>query len=173
VFKVDWKKMTRADNVVASAIDDNYVWPLLVMLRSAKSTAKNPFRFILGFDQETLSSTNRRIIEKVCNLWEIEVSSVEINLNIPIEPGTYITSASYARLLLADILEEPFLWIDADVLLQSGWELFFEFDSSLVSDPIARAIRDPLVQFGIPESQIENRAVANAGSDYFNAGFAY
>ncbi len=162
--------MTRVDNVVASAIDDNYVWPLLVMLRSAKSTANNPFRFILGFDQETLSSTNRRIIEKVCNLWEIEVSSVEINLNIPIEPGTYITSASYARLLLADILEEPFLWIDADVLLQSGWEMFFEFDSSLVSDPVARAIRDPLVQFGIPESQIENRAVANAGSDYFNAG---
>jgi lipopolysaccharide biosynthesis glycosyltransferase len=162
--------MKHAENVVASAIDDNYVWPLLVMLRSAKTTARKPFHFILGFDNHTLSSTNLKLIEKVCQTWKIELTCVQINLDIPVEPGSYITSASYARLLLADILQERFLWIDADVLLQKGWDEFFEFDLNMEDNAIARAIRDPLVQFGIPNSQLENQAVANAGEKYFNAG---
>jgi lipopolysaccharide biosynthesis glycosyltransferase len=162
--------MNSVEKAVASAVDDNYVWPLLVMLRSAKTTAKSPFRFILGFDENTLSSMNLRLIQKVCEIWKIDVSSVRINLDIPVEPGSYITSASYARLLLADILQERFLWIDADVLLQKGWDDFFEFNSNLEDNSIARAIRDPLVQFGIPDSQKENQAVVNAASGYFNAG---
>lgn len=162
--------MKHLENVVASAIDDNYVWPLLVMLNSAKSTASYPFSFVLGYDEKTLSKSNLELIEKVCNIWKIDMSTVQINLDISVEPGSHITSATYSRLLLADSLESCFMWIDADVLCQKGWDEYFEIGKKSEEKSIVIGVRDPLVQFGVPNSQLENSSVKLAGVKYFNAG---
>jgi lipopolysaccharide biosynthesis glycosyltransferase len=165
--------MNQIENVVASAVDDNYVWPLLVMLRSARSTESTPFQFILGYDENNLSKNNLNLIETVCGIWKIEMSVVRINLDILVEPGSYITSVTYARLFMADILQTNFIWIDADVLCQKGWDDIFGFGKNTEGDAIVIGSQDPLVQFGVPDSQMNNSAVRLAGTNYFNAGVIY
>jgi len=163
-------QMGQDDHVVASAVDNNYLWPLLVMLRSAKSTSSSPFRFILGYDVNSFSPDNVKLVETVCLLWDIPAITVQIDLDFQVDPEGYITSATYARLLLADILPSKFLWIDADVLCQYGWDGIFKISKESTDEPTVIGIKDPLVQFGIPESQSKNAAVQLAGVQYFNAG---
>ena len=162
--------MKHIENLVASAIDDNYVWPLLVMLNSAKTTGSYPFSFVLGFDGRTLSKNNLELIENVCKIWKIEITAVQISFDVTVEPGSHLTSATYSRLLLADSLESCFMWIDADVLCQKGWDDYFEIGRKSEEKSIVIAVRDPLVQFGVPNSQLENSSVKLAGEQYFNAG---
>ena len=96
-------------HTIVSAIDDNYTWPLLVMLRSALENASEKFDVALGFDESSLSSINLEVIKNVCASWDLEISFFPIELDIEAEFDNYLTATTYARLILADNFIDPFI----------------------------------------------------------------
>ena len=156
---------------IVSGIDDNYVYPFLVMLYSAHKNSSRAFNFCLGYSANSLSLKSKKKVTKIANVLGIEINWIELNFNFEanIPPGSHITEASYFRLLLADSLPETFLWLDSDIILFKNWDSIFELKDDNLSETIALVVQDPIV---IEEhnSKESNSAVKLAGQNYFNAG---
>jgi len=165
--------MSREGVVIASAIDDNYVWPLLVMLKSAIKGSDRPIKFILGYSAVDLNAKNISILAKVFEQWGIRYEFVELDFDLNVEFDNYLTATTYARLFLADILEEDFLWIDADVMCLPGWIELANLHKKLIGDVAVIGVKDPLADSVPPGKVSRNAALRAAGQNYFNAGVVF
>jgi lipopolysaccharide biosynthesis glycosyltransferase len=160
-------KNSHQEHIVVSSIDDNYVFPLLVMIYSAATNAEFTFRLVLGVDKQCLSRRNQKLIRDFCKIYNIRIDLIEITLDLNIEFNNYLTAPTYARLILADLLPQTFLWIDADVLCLSGWDEIFNSGR----DNVLTGVLDPIIRNGVPESSRSNQAITNNQGKYLNAGF--
>jgi lipopolysaccharide biosynthesis glycosyltransferase len=157
-------------NFVACGIDDNYVWPLLVMLTSAKVNTSRQFSVILCYDKNFLSLTNISFIIAYLRTISIDFELVELEIQVEARYETYLTSTTYSRIILADNLSAVFLWLDADLICRKGWDDVFEFVPPAKSKVIATGVRDPLVKRWSEDEFSKNQAVQIAQHDYINAG---
>ena len=162
-----------SDRIIASAIDDNYVVPLLLMAHSAKKHSLVTFKFIIGFSTPSLSETNRIFLSDVLNILEIDFEFREIVIDIHSVYDDYLTEITYARLYFADEMESDFLWVDADIILRNGWDEVFRIGFSKPSSFVLMASKDPITLDTSALKETRNTAVKRAGSNYFNAGFIY
>jgi lipopolysaccharide biosynthesis glycosyltransferase len=153
---------------VAVGLDDNYVSPLLVMLFSAWQTKENDFEVIVGYDDLHLSPESIILIEEVARNLGIGIEFIEIKLNSKIQNASHITPSAYIRILLADILQESFLWLDCDLICEPGWDELLHFEIPTKSTVICAAI-DPIVQ---RMTKSTNEAVKRSNGKYFNSGVA-
>jgi lipopolysaccharide biosynthesis glycosyltransferase len=153
---------------IAVGLDDNYVGPLLVMIFSAWKTKQNNFEIIVGYDPSLLSLSNRSFIHEIMRHLEIGVEFLELTIAPEMGSAYHITTSSYIRILLADILEDTFLWLDCDLICECGWDelLYHEVPSE---NTVICAVIDPLVN---KFTQSPNEAIKKANGKYFNAGVA-
>jgi lipopolysaccharide biosynthesis glycosyltransferase len=163
--------MAQSDVGIVSGIDDNYVYPFLIMLNSARKNTLRKLNVSLGYNTNSLSSQSKKKVTKIARVLGTDINWIELNFNLEtnIPTGSHITEASYFRLLLADNLPETFLWLDSDIILFENWDSIFEFNDHNLSETIAFAVQDPIVveEHDFKES---NSAVRLAGKNYFNAG---
>jgi lipopolysaccharide biosynthesis glycosyltransferase len=156
---------------VASGVDNNYVFPLLVMLNSARDNSFKDINFYLGYSGSSLSIQNRNRISKVCRMLDISVEFVELkyDLDTNISTSSHLTEVTYYRLLLADQLHQTFLWLDSDIILFKSWDSIFDQYEKIEVDIIALAVQDPIV---LENSDLvkTNLALKLSGNEYFNAG---
>ena len=152
-------------------MDDNYLWPWMVMVYSAamNSNDKN-FRIIVGNMNGMLSPESIEIAEiftKSLGL-DLEIINITTSLNPSFDYQFNLTV--YARLFLMDLLNENFIWFDADLLLMPGWDQIFiecieeDHDSSVI--------------YGVADSELslqtlakdQNQAYIKAAGRYINSG---
>jgi lipopolysaccharide biosynthesis glycosyltransferase len=152
---------------VATGIDDNYLGPFLVMLYSAWKSSSQRFELIVGFNSSTLSTSSRSLIQDSANALGVSVEFVEVNVPAEISSEGHISPSAFIRLLLADILEETFVWLDSDLVCEEGWE---ELLSLKVASPniILYAAYDPIANIEWEKSN--NASVRNSKGRYFNSG---
>lgn len=156
--------------VVISAVDDNYVLPLLVMLHSAKKYSKNDFQFVLGYDPKSLSATNINLIEECLTLLQVPFSKICVTLKGRFEDNNHITATAYARLPMADVLSGTVLWLDADLICKPGWDEIFEFFDGGLGGKTVAGVRDSVntsIQF---LANTKNLAIIKMQKRYFNSG---
>ena len=147
-----------------TAIDDNYVWPYLVMLFSGKKNSEfSTLKFVCAFDSKHLSTQSRDLILSVADVLNTEIEFEELSLPVEIATVGHFTPTVFARLILADSLNSPFIWVDADTLLLNGFQGLEAFAKSLSGCVAA-----------VPEKASEissvNKARLIKGADYFNSG---
>lgn len=165
--------MIRDEIVIASAIDDNYVWPLLVVLKSAIKNTSRPVKFLLGYSSDQLKAHSISILANVFEQWGIRYEFIELNFDLNVEFDNYLTATTYARLFMADVLEENFLWIDADVMCLPGWDELANLEVNLAGDVAIIGVKDPFADTVSPGKIPRNAALSAAGMNYFNAGVVY
>lgn len=162
-----------AGRVIASAIDDNYVLPLLLMAHSAIKNSSDDFKFMVGYSKSSLSGANRQFLSDVLVKLGMDFELKEIIIDVESVYEDYLTEITYARLYFADSLESSFLWVDADIVLKDGWDEIFQIGSRKLDSYVLVGSRDPITQNRTELSETNNAALKIAGSDYINAGFIY
>ena len=157
--------------LVCSGIDDNYVWPWLIMARSAVINNDGlPLAFVIGNVNSGLSADSKRILELFCIESGIKLNIIDFDLLLNLKT-THQPLTVYSKLLLLDCLDEKFIWVDADCLLMSGWTNVKDYFEVLDSNPakIISACLDPQDDSEL-NSTVSNQAFLVAKNDYFNSG---
>jgi lipopolysaccharide biosynthesis glycosyltransferase len=156
-------------NVVCSGIDDNYTWPLLVALYGASVHKSRDFIVKIGYIGNTLSQANRELIESFCNQLSIEVNLKEFAFDYQVKTSNLPIQA-YIRLLWLDLLDDSFLWLDADTLPLANWQTIFDIPLDDKSNVVIRAVIDTDIVKSRLAQFPDNLAYTRGGKQYFNSG---
>jgi len=157
--------------LVCTAIDDNYLWPWMVMTYSAMRSSGNvSFKLVLANVNGSITQVHLRSILYFCELLSIELEVLEIRSDLEIKYSHNKSLVCYAPLFLMDLMNQDFVWLDADLILLPGWTEIFE---SKISDNggnfiLAAAVDSSATASGLREKG--NQAFDLAGDMYFNSG---
>ena len=158
-------------NLICTSIDDNYLWPWMVMVYSAavNSYAKD-FRIIVGNMNGMLSQNSIYIAERFTKSLGLDLEIINITTSLNPNFDHQFNLTVYSRLFLMDKLDEDFIWFDADLLLMPEWdEIFVE---SIEQDD------DSTVIYGVADSELslqnlaknQNLAYIKTAGRYINSG---
>ena len=151
--------------LIAMGFDDNYLFPALVTLFSARRGYAKELRVLIAHDGKCLSADSISLISETCLELKIDVSFKEIDFPDSLGGFGHLSRMSWARIILMSEVREPFLWLDADLLLQPGWESLL-FDSySLQSTGMVAAL-----DTNFTNTNTRNTAYVVAGDSYINDG---
>ena len=155
--------MTRA--LVAGGVDDNYVYPYLVSIISAQQKCSTKIDFLLAYDSKYLSSESRNLIREVATHFDLSLSFIEIELPKFLLSNGHISQMAFARLMIADVIEEEFVWLDADTLCIGSFDKLLSSNFIKSGEGIAaRKDSNP------KKKRTKNLARKAAGNSYFNSG---
>ena len=146
--------------------DKKYLYPLLHTIYSAKTTSEKDYVVTVAYDPDQLDEDALRLIRDLCNLLNVNLEFYPIRIPSDLPAIFYISTATYAKMLLADQISDSFLYLDCDLLCLPGWDQLLPESSSLYSRFIALACPEDMS--GVNKQR--NLAVEKAGSRYFNAG---
>lgn len=153
---------------VVTAIDDNYVYPLLVCVFSGSRNASQPPRWIVGHDPVLLSSESQSLIASVAALLGVDVEFMSLEIEGSFHGNGHITATAFARLPLVDRLDD-FAWVDVDTLLLPGWDELLDASAFAATGAIVQAHAEGVAP-GWERRAVPNQAYARAGMRYFNSG---
>lgn len=127
--------------IVMFTIDDNYVIPLAVALQSLIEHFPGGRELEIIVGDVGISRENKRKLNEICPLTFVDVNInkvKKIKINI-----VYHTSAIFARLILAEILDiEKVLYLDPDIIIQEDISGLWDVD---VSNHVLGAIQDDTI----------------------------
>ena len=117
-----------------------------------------------------LSENSIRIIGNICRALEIEVEIVPIKTTLQLGFKHQFNITVYSRIFLMDLLDDDFLWLDADLVLMPGWESIFEVMGDRdADDTIIYGVLDAKSSRG--KLRVEkNRAFLASEGRYVNSG---
>jgi lipopolysaccharide biosynthesis glycosyltransferase len=153
-----------AKQLIVCGFDDGYVWPWMVHLFSGEQSRERPVHRALAVTADSLNEANKELIRDVARWLNVPITWLDIELPRALPISHHLTDMTYARLTLADTLDETFVWMDVDTLLSAGWDAL----SSLPQPApgfVTRAALNPL-----GSESLYNEAAIRAGDAYFNAG---
>jgi lipopolysaccharide biosynthesis glycosyltransferase len=119
---------------------------------------------------DMLSKSSVSFINEIKKELEIEVEIINIYTSLQPVFEYQFNLTVYARLFLMDILQEDFLWLDADLILMPGWDsIFDEFGDRNSADTIIYGVSDSLAT---REKLLREGNLALSGSNerYINSG---
>jgi lipopolysaccharide biosynthesis glycosyltransferase len=161
----------RKKNLVCTSIDDNYLWPWMVMVYSAalNSDEKN-FRIIIANMNGMLSKASSTIAKKYTQSLDLNLEIININTSLNPKFEHQFNLTVYSRLFLIDNLEQDFVWFDADLLLMPGWDaIFVESDNQGKSKSLIAGVLDS--KLTLEKLSIDqNQAYIRTDGRYINAG---
>lgn len=149
--------------IIAMAFDDNYLFPGLVSIFSARSNKSSSFYLIIAFDRQSLSEQSRHQIAQVCEAIDIQLEFIEIDLPDFLPAHGHLTAATWARLFLPQIIPSPFIYLDADIVCCPGWDELSRYLSS--ESHGVSGVRE-----NADYSNQLNDAVTASNENYFNGG---
>ena len=152
--------------LLVSGFDNAYVWPWMVHIFSGQKSSPMNLNRCIAITPTSLSVQNRELLEKVAEWLDFSITWIKIELPDGLPLSQHITVMAYARLVLADSLDSPFIWMDVDTLLRPGWEELL-YLPELPSKFASRATLESLRFQNLPTI---NEAILRAGNSYFNSG---
>lgn len=157
---------------MATSCDDRYLWPWACTVFSAVRGARVPVRFLLANADGLLSPQASELARELLVTLGVDGDVLDVSLDVA-ELRKYQWNATiYARLALADLLDETFLWLDSDTVLCADWTGIFEEGDRLFEDPgvVACSVRDRLATLESLREAGTNSAYAAAADQYVNTG---
>ncbi|MDA8777026.1 hypothetical protein N9M74_00095 [Pontimonas sp.] len=113
------------DHHVACAVDSQMSYALSVLLSSLKKTSSAPFCLTIGYLEGTLDRNDCLYLEQVCDNLTIRMNFLPLESKDSFISQGHISPTTFAKFLLADAIEGPHLWIDADTIALPGWDSIF------------------------------------------------
>jgi lipopolysaccharide biosynthesis glycosyltransferase len=159
--------------LVASAFDDNYLWPWACSAFSAIRSGGQTPKFLIANVDGLLSPRGEELVLRTSEA--LGFSAEIVPLKTPTWDVHYTNqwnATVFARLLLLDQLQERFLWLDSDTLVLNGWQEVAERSEDLfaTSDVIACAVRDRDSTLARMARTRTNEAFLASHGEYVNAG---
>ena len=147
-------------------IDENYAWPLLVSLYSAKKNYKKFKEAFILYDPKWLTDKMIFYINQQSKLIGVELKFTPLYLTNHSRVEHHIMPTSYLRFQIPQVSRKKAFWFDSDLLFLKGWHQISEYASSSQSniEPIFARLH-----WGKLESE-SNQAILNSKGKYFNTG---
>ena len=156
--------LVQSEHIVAGAIDDNMVYPLLVWAWSLAHTAQQSFRIVIGFLDGELKASHREFLGKVLTELSISHNFFELGQDERFIRQGHISPTTFAKFLLADALGEAHVWIDVDTAASPGWDdIFAEISSAPKSISLVVADRGAPGQERKASTEAKHSLRFNAG----------
>ena len=113
-------------NLLVCAIDNNMVLALTVWAYSFSRTAIRPIRVVIGYFSGELAPESREFVSTTLDYLAINHDFIELPSDSRFISQGYISSTTYARFMLADLIKESHVWIDVDTIARVGWDTLFK-----------------------------------------------
>ena len=157
--------------LIGTCIDDNYLWPWVVMVYSAVSNSKNQdFDIVIANMDGMLSTESKLVISDLSKLLKIESRVIDFTSNLQVDFQHNFNMTTFGRLFLMDFLDQDFLWLDADLLLMPEWDQIFSEKGYLESsDVVIHGVLDSVSTLKRLEMS-RNPAFLASNGRYINAG---
>ncbi len=159
-------RFTKEKPIFCFGIDDNYVWPLLVSLYSAKKNFNKFKRVHIVYDPNKLHEKAISEVKNSCKILGIRPKFVSLAVPKNALDQGHITSTSYLRLQLSEIFHGKVFWFDTDLLFLKNWQ---EISSYALQRNMGRPAIFARLHWGNPESA-SNQAIIESKDQYFNSG---
>ena len=144
-----------------------YLVPSLITLKSLKVKSNEVFELTLINLNSVLNSHHTDLVLKWCELNKIEVAVIPVVVDAaPFKVDARIPLASYGRIYAINLIKQPFIYLDSDLLASNDWDsIFLELDLLLKNNQTILASRER--NFSGKNSR--NLARRLAGENYFSA----
>lgn len=104
--------------IITCAFDDNYAYPGILSLLSAKnSLGDNLTRAYLGYDEKLLSAANLKLVSEVLAYSGLHVIHMPISIPPEWRSSGHISPMTFAKPIIADSLPDSHLWLDSDAFV--------------------------------------------------------
>lgn len=117
--------------IISCAFDDNYAYPGILSILSAKSAlGENLSCVYMGYDENLLGGASLKLISEIMALSGVDVIQVPISIPKEWQGSGHISTMTFAKPMIADFLSEPHLWIDSDAFVLRDFTSELEASSS-------------------------------------------
>ena len=157
--------------VICSAVDDRYLWPWIVSIYSGFQNSDNTnFLVTLLNINSSISKRNQFLISQIFKVFGIEIEIVAIKSEFQPEFSNSKKLVVYGPLFALDLVEEDFVWLDADLILLPGWtKIFSETGDNFQLDTVICASMDTPSTLQILRNS-KSKSYENNKERYFNSG---
>jgi len=160
--------------LVVTGHDSNYVYPWLIMTKSARDNCSAPFKMIVGNLENALAPNDVEFMKNCADYLQVELEILPLKVSTSLHKCLGKKVTYFIPLLLADILIDDFVWLDSDVLCNVGWDSIFEIKETLNNNNFAvAAAKDREVTIETLLSASEKPIYIDDPSRYVNAGVMY
>ncbi len=121
------------NHLVASGLDDNFVYPFCVWLSSLLASKSSNFDLIVGFLPGKLSTENQEFVVRFCDALDVTIILKQYESHDLFQDIRHLTSTTFLKFRISDEVSSPHLWIDLDTIGLAGWDSIFT-DVNLASD---------------------------------------
>jgi lipopolysaccharide biosynthesis glycosyltransferase len=162
---------------VASAVDENYAWPYMVLLTQAKIEATPSTVFALYYLRGHLSAKAQGVICDLAHALQISFEIVELDPDPAWFKNGTLSETTFARFPIIENENKVLLYLDVDLLLRKGWGGVFQ-EADKLSTPLEEVaskhrphmLSAIVYQYGPIPHDKSNKAFLKCGDNYFNAG---
>jgi len=155
-------------NCILFSVDENYLWPFMVSLYSAKKGAKNKdFASVFAYNPLDFSEEQIASVEWAARWLEIDLTLKELPQIEEIETINHVSKASYNKFLAISQMQSDYVWFDSDTLMLAGWDEIFELFDTHEGTIALKAVYEPTNTLHVTSN---NFARKKAGLKYFNSG---
>lgn len=167
--------MVKQTRLVVTGHDSNYVYPWLIMAKSAVENSATPIHMIAGDLNRSLSDADKEFMQDYANYIGLSLEFMDLTMPPDLTKKLGKSVHGYFSLLFLDKLSKDFLWLDSDLLLESGWDSIFDEvpqNKKRVNYVIA-AVRDRIATSALLRKESKNAAFIFNGEQYFNCGMMW
>lgn len=151
-----------------TALDENYFYPAIISLTSATRKLDNDLVINIACDVTITSERSMKKFKEVLQTFHIKANFHPIDMPETLPVLGHITSITFARLRLLEILEHSFVWIDVDTFFPNGISELLDYAKKLPEGFKFSAFPSAISTESF--TGVSNAAVTAAGDRYFNAG---
>ena len=166
--------MVKQTRLVVTGHDSNYVYPWMLMTKSALDNCSAPFKMIVGNLENALTPGDIELMQNFADYLQVELEILPLKVSTSLLECLGKKITYFIPLLLADTLTDDFVWLDSDVLCNIGWDSIFEIKKTFNNSKFAvAAAKDREVTVETLVSISEKPIYLDDPSRYVNAGVMY
>ena len=159
-------KIKNQDISFCFALDDNYVWPFLVSIFSAKKHKIDLKVINIIYDESLLSSESRFFILEFLKNLNMTVVFFLVQTPEGYTQKNHISKSSFLRLFAPSQIGGLIIYFDCDVLFLKNWDQITSLTAVIKTQNLSVGARKHWGQI----SSNFNRAIIESNNRYFNSG---
>ena len=168
-------EMPRKTRLVVTGHDSNYIYPWLLMAKSAVENSKSPIHMISGNLNKSLTKADKLFMKKYADYIGLSLEFMDLTMPADLTKKLGKSVNGYFSLLFLDKLTKDFLWLDSDLLLAPGWDSIFDEvpQSQRQTSHVIAAVQDRIATSALLRKESKNSAFLNNSDHYFNCGLMW
>ena len=167
--------MVKQARLVVTGHDSNYIYPWLIMAKSAVENSTAPIHMIAGDLNQSLNDADKEFMQEYAKHIGLSLEFMDLTMPPDLTKKLGKSIHGYFSLLFLDKLSKDFLWLDSDLLLEPGWDSIFDVvpqNKKQVNYVIA-AVRDRIATSALLRKESKNSAFLFNDERYFNCGLMW